>query len=140
MRFLETVKQPPDVIALQELVFAPATVGRAAARAHFLGYRFIFPPPEPSNDGKLHGARWLVKNTLATIALGNYSDSGGSACLVELQGLVLTSFWRSPSTDDFADLWHYVESARLAAYQRNQAFVIIGDWNLTPNENSFAWA
>ena len=104
LRFLETVTQPPDVIALQELAFAPATVGRAAARAHFLGYRFIFAPPDPSNDGKLRGAGWLVKNTLATIALGNYKDSGGSACLLELHGLVLTSFWRSPSTEDFCRL------------------------------------
>jgi hypothetical protein len=61
MRYLETVTCKPDLVALQELSFKKDNIGRAAARAHFLGFRLIFNPDRPSSDGRFRGTGWLVK-------------------------------------------------------------------------------
>lgn len=58
------------MIARQELSFLRAGVGKAAARANFLGYRFVFDLSQLGDrHRRVHGAGWLVKNSFPIQAM-----------------------------------------------------------------------
>ena len=139
LRSLERIPQKPDLIALQELSFSPANIGRMASRAQHVGFRFIFQPCQaPDRQGRVHGTGWLTKSNLPVIPAGSFGDKTGQAASIEICGLHLVSFWRSPGDKDCSDLWNFVESVHISAGQRKQGFVLVGDFNYTPEENYWA--
>ncbi len=141
LNYLEAENPKPDVVALQELSFTHASLGRAVARADHFGFRLIFAPPQVGNERRLRGTGWLVKNNLASVTLESFSNTSGAVTFIELQGnrgIVLASIWLQPGTHDINDLWNLVVSRRLVASQRGQQCCIIGDFNLTPSENFLA--
>ena len=121
LRSLDFIFQKPDLIALQELFFALADIGRMASRAQ-LGFRFIFEPfQSPDRQGRVHGTGWLAKKYLLVVATGSFGNQAGQATSVEVCGLVLVSFWRSPQDKDCSDLWtNFVESVHLTVCKRKQ--------------------
>ena len=138
LRFLETEPRKPDLIALQELSFLRANVGRAAAKANFLGYRLLFDLSLPDRQGRFRGTGWLVKNSLPTQTTESFGDRSGQATTLVLANLVLVSFWRSPGDKDSSALVNFVEAVQFSAKQRGQGFVLVGDFNWAPAENVWA--
>ena len=80
LRSFERVPQKPDLIALQELSFLPADIGRMASRAQQVGFRFIFQPCQaPDRQGRVHGTGWLTKSSLPVVPTGSFGDKNGAS-------------------------------------------------------------
>ena len=129
------VSDPWDVLVIQETHMNPKEQNAFGKWAWKSGYRFFHVPAHETNGVLFHGVGILVRKPLRSRLLFSKDAPLAQVLAVNVEGLNILNLYLSPKGQDAPFLQAILEW--LSTKVRGVPWLIVGDWNQTPQDNAF---